>query len=350
MNIRTVLLSALLATAMVSPASAQFLKESERAFRNLRNIDNLITRAGAAAGRASTESLRVSIPDGILKGNYTVLTAAQLPAQITPANASLAYQYANMSKSDARNRLQDDLLNYPLQEAWLLSGGQGFYQNQSQLAHALDFFYDGRGVTRKFGRKTVKLYTLPVEGILYKPVGYTDPVLLNSDAYFVVYEPDTQTGQLVENTPEMLRLFSEPGNSDTFAATTSEPNAPLTIAQQLQVNQIRIAQMRAAHQYDHLWKALGFPKVYTSQDQLGRTLSDFYRDDEIPQLRKRFSNDICLIYEFPVEGIQYAPVGRTPITLNPETQVVLYIKGVGGQIIDRVNLTNPLYFEPISEE
>lgn len=95
--------------------------------------------------------------------------------------------------------------------------GKAFYEDQSSLAQDLNTFYEGAGITVTApGGEIAKLYALPVDGILYKPSGYKDPVVLTAAEDFVVYYPRTKTGQLVQNKPEVLEIFNRPANSGTF--------------------------------------------------------------------------------------------------------------------------------------
>ena len=90
------------------------------------------------------------------------------------------------------------------------------------------------------------------------------------------------------------------------------------------------------------------PKAYSSQDLLGKDLADFYHYDNVPQFRTA-SGEVGKVYELPVEGIGYAPFGKQPQLLDPQTQIILYIEGVGTQILDRKLLENPVYFQLVIE-
>lgn len=371
MKTKVLLLCTLFVTAAVPSAHAQF-KNPAKAARNLRNLERIVQNA--ASRPSGTTTLHVRIPSGIIAGNTTVLTPTKIPQTTSPVSASLEFRQ-KMSTLPTR----------PLPQTWISAGGLGFYDNQARLARDIDHFYNGSGVTRKSpDGKTVKLYMLPVEGILYKPAGYSSPIVLTPETDFIVYEVESHTGKLVQNTPEVLQLFSQPAKSGATEtvfgdfmiplgqpelspaptgslqhssveaepknlANDAEPFAPLTPKQVLQANKTRIADLRNNHVNDTVWEAMEAPMTYTSQDQLGRELSDFYHHDQVPQFRKRFSNDIGYVYELPVEGIAYAPEGREPAILDPEKQVVFYMENIGGQILDRNVLENPLYFEMVTE-
>lgn len=371
MRTKVILLCTLFVTAAVPSAHAQF-KNPAKATRNFRNLERIVQNA--ATRPSGTAALHVHIPAGIIAGNATVLTATKTPQTTTPVSASLEF----------RQKMRT-IPSRPLPQTWISAGGLGFYDNQARLARDVDHFYGGSGVTRKSpDGKTVKLYMLPVEGILYKPVGYSTPIVLNPETDFIIYEVESHTGKLAQNTPEVLHLFDQPAKSGTTEAVFGdfmiplgqpeltpaptgnlqhapietepknftdniEPLAPLTPKQVLQANKIRIADLRNNHVNDAVWEAMDSPMVYTSQDRLGRELSDFYHHDQVPQFRKRFSNDIGYVYELPVEGIAYAPEGRKPTILDPEKQVVFYMENIGGQILDRSVLENPLYFGMVTE-
>ena len=62
--------------------------------------------------------------------------------------------------------------------------------------------------------REVKLYALPVDGILYKAPGYKVPVVLNSNEYFVIYDVKAQTGKIAENRPEIYNIFKPRGSGE----------------------------------------------------------------------------------------------------------------------------------------
>lgn len=113
-------------------------------------------------------------------------------------------------------------------------------------------------------------------------------------------------------------------------------------------NQARIANLRKNHVYEDVWEAMDAPKAYINQDLLGKDLADFYHYDNVPQFRTA-SGEVGKVYELPVEGIGYAPFGKPAKPLDPKTQVIFYIEGVGTQILDRKLLENPVYFQLVLE-
>lgn len=120
----------------------------------------------------------------------------------------------------------------------------------------------------------------------------------------------------------------------------------------LKENQARIARLRENHAYEDVWEIVTeseTPKIYNSQKRLAKDLADFYAYDKVPQFRTA-SGEVGQVYELPVEGIQYAPLGAKPQILDPQTQVVFYVEGEGAQILNRSVLENSLYFQLVEEE
>ena len=95
--------------------------------------------------------------------------------------------------------------------------GKAFYESETELAQDLNTFYRGKGVVveHPVTKQNVKLYWLPADGILYKPAPDKPAVVLSPEKYFVVYDMENKTGQIVGNSPVMQRLFDTPGNSGT---------------------------------------------------------------------------------------------------------------------------------------
>ena len=127
--------------------------------------------------------------------------------------------------------------------------------------------------------------------------------------------------------------------------------AKLTTAQihtLLKENQTRIADLRKSRVYEEVWDIMEAPKAYVDQNLLGQDLADFYHEVTVPQFRT-VNGKIGKVYELPVEGLGYAPFGKPAKPLDPETQIVFHIEGVGSQILDRSLLENPLYFQLVIE-
>ncbi len=145
-----------------------------------------------------------------------------------------------------------------------------------------------------------------------------------------------------------------PGRSVAAAATQLPVSKTLAVPfihtsalQLLKTNHLRIAEMRTHHVYDDVWEIMDTPKTYTSQYQLGQDLADFYYQYPVARFRSRVTQQVGEVYELPIEGIRYAPKGRQPVLIDPQTHVLFYIEGVGGQILERSLLENSLYFEPV---
>ena len=136
-----------------------------------------------------------------------------------------------------------------------------------------------------------------------------------------------------------------PGKNTLTAPATHIPDMQL-----LKNNHTRIAEMRMNHVFDDVWEVMDASKAYTSQQSLALDLADFYYQYPVARFRNRLTHQIGEVYELPVEGIQYAPQGRQPAAIDAKTHVIFYVEGIGAQILERKQLENSLYFEPVTAE
>ena len=151
---------------------AQF-KNAVTAGANAKKLERAFLNLSALKDNVPVKSLAVSVPQGIVPANQALLSRVNVQSSKVlngPVSVSLARYVVNMPFG------QDSL-----PQAWLKAGGKAFYKDQSALARDLNTLYKGNTQTRvnPTGRK-VKLYMLPVDGILYKPEEYTTPVILNA--------------------------------------------------------------------------------------------------------------------------------------------------------------------------
>ena len=339
---------------------AQF-RSAPKAARNLARLDRIVEQAVAPQ---VSDRVIVRVPHGMISGNKTVLTAAKLPQQVTAVNASLHYYHAQQPKPSTKAVVA--WKNLPMQEGWLASGGQAFYDNQARLARDLNTFYGGSGSSVEFGGKTVKLYALPVEGILYKPAGYTDAVLLDCEETFVIYDPVAKTGQLVENSPAMQQAFSRQVSSGSFEEVANfdgqKFNMPLgepasvssmekpAFEEAPQPDSFSLYEQdyqsfkyaRERRNLDAAWEAQ-YPSRFSSQNDLGKALHAFHKG-LAARIKNNITRQVSYIYEIPHSALTYAPEGSVPLVLNPEAQVVLYNEKGEGQLVNRSSLTNSFIF------
>lgn len=111
-----------------------------------------------------------------------------------------------------------------------------------------------------------------------------------------------------------------------------------------------VAEIRLRDGYEVGWEQAGGVKRYTNQNQLGRDLAEFYRDEEdLPRVFNHISRSAFYVFELPVNGIKYAPEGSSHVlTLAPSEYVVLYGgESLGWQIVERSALDNYMLFEDL---
>lgn len=193
-----------------SPAFTQ-PRNPVKAAVNLANVERVVADAVTQnVKEASIQEALINawVPAHFVSSEKVTLQAVVVPTQYTPVTASLLNQ---IPPSANENHMR------ALASRFILGGygehgyGKAFYEDASELARDLDRSYQGNAEIRvgPDGRE-VKLYALPVDGILYKPVGYSTPKVLNSQDYFVIYDVKAQTGKIADNIPLMYNLFQKP--------------------------------------------------------------------------------------------------------------------------------------------
>lgn len=200
------LLISLLVGLTALPSAAQFAKHSLKAAANMKNLERIPLLVERAAARPRVGASIVAVPKGLVNGNKVLLTPSALPWRKTPAGESLALYQKTLQETHPT--ALDKQTMPTLEQAWLEAGGKAFYTDQTTLARALENFYGGKStIMRSPEGKMVRIYALPVDGILYKPVGYTEPVVLQAKDDCVVYDIETREGKLISNTPDLYTLF-----------------------------------------------------------------------------------------------------------------------------------------------
>ncbi|MBO5911394.1 MAG: hypothetical protein J6Q05_04295, partial [Elusimicrobiaceae bacterium] len=230
--------------------------------------------------------------------------------------------------------------------------GKAFYETQAQLARDLDTFYQGQAevYVGPDGRE-VKLYALPVDGILYQPVGYKKPVVLNSNEYFVVYDVTAKTGKIVDNRPEIYNLFQARVYDEIWRAMgrskvfTELSNLCETILishlHKAHIDQLRAQQVTnniktLVHQNESkVWKQVN------STQQLLQFLQHY------PKVRQLSYGFTAYVIELPVEGLTWVEQNGTTHVYNPQEHVMLFFEMGSVGIYPRETIENKELFENI---
>ncbi len=342
-------LESVLAVLLVSsmPAFAQF-KNPVKAAKNLANLDRVVARA---AKKSYKRQIPTNLPSGVLIAGNAGLVRAQLPKTITPVNKSYFtfvrdwYNSHNWESDYQTLENASKLLKNLIKKSF-----QNSYTQQEQLAKDLDEFYKGDADIYKGpdGRQ-VKLYALPVDGILYKPVGYNVPVVLNSKDYFVIYDVAAQTGKIADNVPAVYKMYKPASEEEIYGEFEDYEIAP-GVGSWRPKDLVQYYRWNRDVMRDNPWRAEdwrngNYPTRFESQDDLGNALYRFY-GNEVPKVQKRFSQDVFNVYELPVSGLVYQGEGQLePTELFPSSYVVLYNEKIGGQIVERSTLETPFFFE-----
>ena len=163
-----------------------------------------------------------------IKGKM-VVKIPKLPTRGTAFNASYLYKIQGvqhvaqitgrpLSIAQIQRTLAKEWVGTPTHGSGL---GKVLYEDETALATDLNNFYQGSGIAITAPNGELgKIYTLPVDGILYRPTSSVKPLELQFDHDIVIYYPRTKTGQLVKNTPEMQNTFNKPANSGSYEEIT----------------------------------------------------------------------------------------------------------------------------------
>lgn len=349
-----------LLTALLIPATngfAQF-KIASKSAKNLANLDRVVARVTKKPSLLDRvlgygRPVPTKLPSGLVVPGNAGLLRVELPKTITPVNKSyfnFVQADYNGHKGSSRYRSTVEDFTYAVFEDWIKkSTHNAFYTSQEQLAQDLDSFY--HGIAEIFvgpdGRK-VKLYALPADGILYKPEGYTTPLVLNANDYFVIYDVVAKTGKIAENKPEVYNLFkhsSEYGEFKLYEVAGVEYWRPVDPQQHYKWNRDL---MRNNESRIKDWEQAGYPDQFSSTSELRKALERFYNfGTNVPSVYEP-SIGFYFVYELP-KPVVLAQPGSEPIKLNPDDYVVLqrvewygYENGqpVGFTIIKRQELEN----------
>ena len=206
----------ILSMMIPSAAFAQFGKGSSRALLNTKRLEHAVRKAAAAPKIPRYMGIKVPVSNTLVTGGQIVLFPVISPTSQTPANYSFVKTMVPLEQWFKEIDVERSEIARMIAISWQRTpgefppGAKAFYQDQSVLARDLHQFYSGKGpLYRAPNGRQVKLYALPVNGILYQPAGYKMPVVLNSYEYFVVYDVEAGTGQLAKNTRALYSTFEE---------------------------------------------------------------------------------------------------------------------------------------------
>ena len=196
---KKMIVSSLLAVLLVP--GTQVFAQFKSPMKAAKNWDNLRRIVVNAVHNPKAPRIISWVPARFVKGEKIGTSVVQVPQKITPVTRSMLIKAGKSADAKHMQLLANQfLLGTPGEHGY----GKVFYEDQSELARDLNEFYHGNADVYEGpdGRK-VKFYMLPVDGILYKPLGYKTPVVLNSNEYFVIYDTQTGTGTIAENKPEV---------------------------------------------------------------------------------------------------------------------------------------------------
>lgn len=334
-------------------AFAQF-KQLTKTAQNMKNLEAAVTR------RIVEPAWQVQVPTRFVPGGQVRLSPVSFPYRITPVTVVfmdkiLANNHKPLTNievlSKVGNRLaREEGMRFVLGEHAV---GKAFYEDQSELARDLDQFYEGKA-DEWVGPDghVVKFYALPVDGILYKPVGYQVPVVLNPKDYFVIYDVQAHTGKIADNTPQVYDGFltrTQYEDRQQLQAQTVKSN-PAAAARpyygvSYEYKKGLYAKDRALNRWKQTWYVMGLPCTFASQQQLGQALQVFYDEGLSTKVRLKDQHSVSYIFEIPVRGLIYKDAHGNRHEVNGDEQVFWYLDDRQGSLINRSDFEENNLFE-----
>ncbi len=347
-------------------AFAQF-KLSPKSAKNLANLERVIARA--AHPPVSGRPVANGLPDGWVSGNAMALLRVKMPKTITPANKSYATllnrQFMELKSTVAGKAGmvrfgEGSYLNVPasqeistpaslaniVADGWTWFGSP-IYEDANLLAKNLNEFYDGNAdvLIGPDGREA-KLYTLPIDGILYKPTGESTPLVLNSNEYFVVYDVQSQTGKIMENKPEVYNQWGRLEDKIWQAMGGKKSYNDLkTMCDDILMTHLHKARLEQLGDKTNIQAVVkqnhkSVRQAITGPENLAKSLMQF------PAVTLGLgSADVGFIIELPVERITFTTPEGTALELNNQEHVIMInINGGETMIMTRESAENPFLF------
>lgn len=355
--------------------------------KNLRNLAQVIANARSNSRKITV----VGVPTSVVRSGIIGLKNAPTPSEYTPVTASLInYRRRPVFKFNVWGKI------FPVYEGNRVVGrehivGRGFYRSATALANDLHLFYGGKGAVW-MGRKgnKVKFYAMPMNGILFQPEGWSKPLVLNSEDYFVTYDIETQQGRILENRPSVYEAYerfyeeeplqfyrnSAPGQHATSGGSNFSAPADVALSWRKNTEETplveeqtprisleesleiysgysqEVAALRQTGLTNEWWEELQLAKQYDSGMALGSDVVRFYNNyvnmPAIIQVKQLTTGKVGKIYEFPVEGLEIHLRNGNIIRINPEESVLFYGQDNTFNLIQRDRLMDLNSFELIT--
>lgn len=335
-----------LAVLVCTPAFAQF-KNPVKATKNLSNLERSVT----LAQQVSPSHITSWVPSYFVPSQKVSLQTVPVPVKRTPVTASLLNRVGHFPEPVHMRALGSKFIMGGFGEHGY---GKAFYEDQTELARDLHAFYEGKADTLigPDGHK-VKLYALPVDGILYKPVAYRFPVVLNSREYFVVYDTQTQTGRIAKNTPEVYNLFkpqvydeiwSALGASKEFDDLNNLCDAILLA----HLHKARIDQLRANGVTEDTKTLVnkGRSEVWKQLNNQPDVVAYLQR---MPKYRHAEHGFVLYTLDLPVEGLSWIDRDGVRHEYTQEDHAMVFFEMGSVGVFPRTDLEDPNQFIPVEK-
>lgn len=338
-----IILSSLLAVLLV-PANQVFAQKNPlKSVKTLANLERAVTQP-----RLFNHVIKVQVPSSVVKSGRIPLFPADIPRRLTPVNASLAAR-AGAEASVVRMYVMG--LEFVMSKQSELGYGKAFYTDADELAQDLNVFYKGKADTyTDSAGHTVKLYALPVDGILYQPDGQQEVQVLNSQEYFVVYDETDRTGKIVPYTPQSYNLYvyeeiwKNMGTPKLFDDLNNLCDSILMA----HLHKARLDQTHVYGQFPALktWVKQNKVSVYNQLNTADELLPYL---KTLPKVREQGTQFMAYVVELPVEGLVWVDRGGTKHVYNPKDHVMLFFELGSVGIFPRADVENPKLFVPVQK-
>ncbi len=344
--------SSLLAVLLVptTQAFAQFINPAMTA-RNLANLERVIARA---AKPSSIGRPVVTLPPNVVAGNKVGVLRVNPPTTITPVTKSYATflrrNFEVLGPSAAYPTMKS--VASIMASKWAKKGDHVFYTDQTKLAQDLDAFYNGNADIRldPVTGHEVKLYALPVEGILYKPVNYKTPVVLDPKDYFIVYDLTTHRGKIVTNVPEAYNMFKLNTDAKIWQAmgegeVFDDLNELCDTILMAHLHKMRLEKLPADTNI-RIAVRNAQRDVFKQLSQRQSLINDL---ETLPQFRYTETGYKVYVLELPVEGLTLMDQEGNHQVYSIKDHVMVFFELGAVGIFPREILNNPAEFTPIEK-
>lgn len=308
-----------------------------KAVKNLTNLERALARA-TQAGRPAI--------DAVGRLGFAQVLSAERGNPVGQSYARYFRRHFPTSNlSVVPSRVFDNWLNQP--------GERAFYTNPTQLAKDLDAFYEGdTNILISPDGREVKLYMLPVDGILYQPESYEEPISLHSRDYFVAYDITNQTGQLFENKSTVFGLFKPRMYDEIWKAmgVSKEFDDLGNLCDAILMAHLHKLHLDRLHENGITADIQETVKAGKNEvlQQLNNQTELLKYLKGLPRVSPAYYQFVAYVVELPVDNLTLVEHDGTVRTYNQHDHVMLFFEMGGVGIFPRADLQDPAQFSVVN--